>query len=93
MPQLEEVALGEINRILATNITSAIQLTQLALPHLRTAHGNIIYVSAWGAAHGMGGGHAVFASSKGALTALSKSLAIDESPVRIFSSPLPMNIC
>ena len=78
------MASEEISQVIATNVTAAIQLTQLALPHLRKTQGNIIYISAWGAAHGMGGGHSVFTSSKGAITSLSKSLAIDEAPVRTY---------
>ncbi|XP_067325993.1 17-beta-hydroxysteroid dehydrogenase 14-like [Anolis sagrei] len=51
---------------------------QYALPYLRKTKGNIINLSS--IAHIVGGGHELpYTSSKGAIRAMTKSLAIDES--------------
>ena len=50
---------------------------KLALPHLRKTKGNIINMSSWVGAHGQSQA-TTYTATKGAITAFSKGLAIDE---------------
>ncbi len=64
------------------NFISAFQLCQLCLPHLRLTQGSIVNVSSWGVAHGQGRSVA-YSAAKGALTAFTRALAVDEAPAKV----------
>ena len=74
---IDNFSVREFRELLELNLVSVFALSQAALPHLRRTGGNIINISSLVAQ--MGQFHAVtYAATKGAITALTKSLAIDE---------------
>ena len=82
----------DIRRLLDLNLVSIIAACQLALPHLRKTKGNIINLSSL--VGRMGQLHATtYVATKGAVTAFTKALAIDEAAhdVRV-NSVSPGNI-
>ena len=60
------------------NFVSIFAACKEALPHLRKSGGNIINMSSWVGAHGQGEA-VTYVATKGAITAFTKALAIDES--------------
>jgi NAD(P)-dependent dehydrogenase (short-subunit alcohol dehydrogenase family) len=70
-----EVAAWAYN--LAVNVIAPVQLTQLALPHLRERRGRVISVSS-GAAVSAIGGWAAYCSAKAALNQFNAVLAVEE---------------
>src|SRR5205807_10229798 len=82
----------EFRDLLELTLVSVFSACRLALPHLRRAGGNIINVSSLVAQ--IGQSHATtYAATKGAVTAFTKALAVDEaaSGVRV-NSVSPGNI-
>jgi NAD(P)-dependent dehydrogenase (short-subunit alcohol dehydrogenase family) len=74
---IDEFTTEEFRDLLELNLVSVFNACRLALPHLRRARGQIINVSSLVAQ--IGQRHAVtYAATKGAVTALTKALAIDE---------------
>jgi NAD(P)-dependent dehydrogenase (short-subunit alcohol dehydrogenase family) len=68
---------GEFRELLELNVVAPWALCRLALPHLRKTKGSIVNVSSLVAS--MGQLHATtYVATKGALTALTKALAVDE---------------
>eukprot|EP00730_Choanoeca_flexa_P002309 TRINITY_DN10_c0_g1_i1.p1 TRINITY_DN10_c0_g1~~TRINITY_DN10_c0_g1_i1.p1 ORF type:complete len:287 (+),score=68.05 TRINITY_DN10_c0_g1_i1:57-917(+) len=59
------------------NVLSVFTMCRLAMPHLRRTQGNIINVSSMVAEQGQLGA-STYAASKGAVTSMSKALAVDE---------------
>jgi NAD(P)-dependent dehydrogenase (short-subunit alcohol dehydrogenase family) len=89
---IDEFTTEEFRDLLELNLVSVFNACKVALPPLRRARGNIINVSSLVAQ--MGQRHAVtYAATKGAVTALTKALAIDEAAhgVRV-NSVSPGNI-
>uniref|UniRef100_A0A2K5DDY3 Hydroxysteroid 17-beta dehydrogenase 14 n=1 Tax=Aotus nancymaae TaxID=37293 RepID=A0A2K5DDY3_AOTNA len=77
--QPEETSTQEFRQLLELNLLGMYTLTKLALPHLRKSQGNIINISSLVGA--IGQAQAVpYVASKGAVTAMTKALALDESP-------------
>ncbi|XP_074242208.1 L-fucose dehydrogenase isoform X3 [Saimiri boliviensis] len=75
----EETSTQEFRQLLELNLLGTYTLTKLALPHLRKSQGNIINISSLVGA--IGQAQAVpYVASKGAVTAMTKALALDESP-------------
>ncbi|XP_035139947.2 L-fucose dehydrogenase [Callithrix jacchus] len=75
----EETSTEEFRQLLELNVLGMYTLTKLALPHLRKSQGNIINISSLVGA--IGQAQAVpYVASKGAVTAMTKALALDESP-------------
>uniref|UniRef100_A0A2R8M6J9 L-fucose dehydrogenase n=1 Tax=Callithrix jacchus TaxID=9483 RepID=A0A2R8M6J9_CALJA len=75
----EETSTQEFRQLLELNVLGMYTLTKLALPHLRKSQGNIINISSLVGA--IGQAQAVpYVASKGAVTAMTKALALDESP-------------
>ena len=89
---IDDFSAQEFRDLLELNLVSAFTACKLALPHLRETRGNIINMSSLVAQ--IGQLHAVtYAASKGAITAFTKALAIDEAAhgVRV-NSVSPGNI-
>lgn len=89
---IDDFSLEEFRDLLNLNLISVFTACKIALPHLRRARGNIINMSSLVAS--IGQHHATtYAATKGALTAFTKALAIDEAPngVRV-NSISPGNI-
>lgn len=74
---IDEVTVQDFNNILATNLVSYYALSRLALPYIRTSKGNIVNI---GSVIGTTGdeGAATYVATKGAIEAMTKSLAVDE---------------
>jgi len=74
---IDEFSIEEFRSLLELNLVSVFTACKLALPQLRRSKGNIINISSLVAA--MGQLHATtYVATKGAVTALTKALAIDE---------------
>lgn len=89
---IDEFSVEEFRDLLELNLVSIFTACKLALPYLRQSRGNIINMSSLVGT--MGQRHAVtYVATKGAITALTKALAIDEAPrgVRV-NSVSPGNI-
>lgn len=73
---IENIELAEYDRIMNTNVRSVIQLTKLAVPHLKKSKGNVLNVSS---ACGLRVKPNLFAYSisKAAVNQLTKSAALD----------------
>lgn len=68
--------------IMDVNYLGSVYPSQLAIPHLKSTEGSILFISSLAAIRGLPG-FAPYASSKMALTALSESLAIELKPFNI----------
>ena len=89
---IDEFTAQEFRDLLELNLVSVFVACQQALPHLRRTQGNIINMSSLVAS--IGQEHATtYVATKGAITAFTKALAIDEAPhgVRV-NSVSPGNI-
>ncbi|KAL4831317.1 hypothetical protein H8958_010024, partial [Nasalis larvatus] len=75
----EETSAQGFRQLLELNLLGTYTLTKLALPHLRKSQGNVINISSLVGA--IGQAQAVpYVATKGAVTAMTKALALDESP-------------
>lgn len=74
---IDEVTVKDFNDILTTNLVSYYALSRFAMPYLRTSKGNIVNI---GSVIGTTGdeGAATYCATKGAIEAMTKSLAVDE---------------
>ena len=89
---IDEFSIGDFRDLLDLNLVSTFAACKFALPHLRRTQGNIINMSSLVGA--MGQLHATtYVATKGAITAFTKALAIDEAEhgVRV-NSVSPGNI-
>lgn len=89
---IDDFSVKEFRDLLDLNLVSMFAACKFALPHLRRTHGNIINLSSL--IGSMGQLHATtYVATKGAITAFTKGLAIDESEhgVRV-NSVSPGNI-
>uniref|UniRef100_A0A8D0H672 17-beta-hydroxysteroid dehydrogenase 14 n=1 Tax=Sphenodon punctatus TaxID=8508 RepID=A0A8D0H672_SPHPU len=90
--QIDDVGVEDFRRLLDLNVLGYFLTAKFALPHLRKTRGNIINVSSLVSL--IGQKCAVpYGATKGAVTAMTKAMAIDESKygVRV-NSILPGNI-
>jgi NAD(P)-dependent dehydrogenase (short-subunit alcohol dehydrogenase family) len=90
---IDEFSIEDFRDLLNLNLVSVFAACKFALPHLRRVQGNIINMSSLVGA--MGQLHATtYVATKGAITAFTKALAIDEAKhgVRV-NSISPGNIC
>ena len=71
---LDALSEEELDALLDTNIKGTIHLSQVALPHLRRARGNIVNIASDAGLHG-NYFCAAYAATKGAVVALTRSLA------------------
>ncbi|XP_008046716.1 17-beta-hydroxysteroid dehydrogenase 14 [Carlito syrichta] len=75
----EETSAQDFRQLLELNLLGVYTVTKLALPHLRKSRGNVINISSLVGA--IGQSQAVpYVATKGAVTAMTKALALDESP-------------
>jgi NAD(P)-dependent dehydrogenase (short-subunit alcohol dehydrogenase family) len=89
---IDEFSVEEFRDLLNLNIVSIFTASKFALPHLRQSRGNIVNMSSLVAT--LGQHHATtYVATKGAITAFTKALAVDEAPhgVRV-NSVSPGNI-
>ena len=89
---IDDFSVDEFRDLIELNLVSIFNACKLALPYLRQSRGNIINMASLVAA--IGQRHAVtYVATKGAITALTKALAIDEAAngVRV-NSVSPGNI-
>jgi NAD(P)-dependent dehydrogenase (short-subunit alcohol dehydrogenase family) len=76
---IDEFTVEEFRDLLELNLVSVFNACKAALPHLRRTRGNVINVSSLVAR--MGQHHATtYVATKGAVTAFTKALAVDEAP-------------
>lgn len=76
---VEELALAEWNRVLATNLTGAFLCSKYAAPHLRAQRGAIVNIASTRALQSEGNTEA-YSASKGGIVALSHALAMSLAP-------------
>jgi len=74
---IDDFSPDEFRSLLELNVISAFNLCKLSLPYLRRVHGNIINISSWVSHIGQVGA-TTYVSTKGAISAFTKALAIDE---------------
>jgi NAD(P)-dependent dehydrogenase (short-subunit alcohol dehydrogenase family) len=89
---IDDFSIEEFRDLLNLNLVSLFTTSKFALPHLRQTQGNIINMSSL--VGSIGQQHAAtYVATKGAITAFTKALAIDEAPhgVRV-NSVSPGNI-
>ena len=89
---IDDFAVEEFRELLNLNLVSIFTACKFALPHLRQTRGNIINMSSLVAT--IGQHHATtYVATKGAITAFTKALAVDEAPngVRV-NSVSPGNV-
>ena len=74
-----DMSLDDYRKIMATNVDGAIYCMRAAMPHLLQSRGNVVNVSS---VSGLGGdsGLAFYNASKGALTNLTRALALEFGP-------------
>jgi len=71
---------GEVcSRVIATNLSGAVNLTRLAMNHVIEAQGNIVFISSIAGLFGLPGA-SVYCASKKALTGLCESLRLELIP-------------
>jgi NAD(P)-dependent dehydrogenase (short-subunit alcohol dehydrogenase family) len=89
---IDDFSVEEFRSLLELNLVSAFTACKLALPHLRRARGNVINMSSLVAQIGQHRA-TTYVATKGALTAFTKALALDEAArgVRV-NSVSPGNI-
>lgn len=73
-----EIPIEDWRRVFAVNVEGLVQMSQATIPHLLETRGNIVNASSSSALKGLPFGVA-YSSSKGAISALTRSLAIEYS--------------
>jgi NAD(P)-dependent dehydrogenase (short-subunit alcohol dehydrogenase family) len=76
MDNFHEIPLDAWNRVLTVNLTGTMLVCQAAIPHLLETGGNIVNASSTSALAGLAWG-AAYSASKGAVLALTRTLAIE----------------
>ena len=85
-------SVDEMQDLFQLNFISIFAACKCALPHLRKTGGNIINMSSWVGANGQAQAP-TYAATKGAITAFSKALAIDEASCSVEGrAPVRVNI-
>ena len=83
LPRLAEASMDDLRDVLETNVVAPLALTQLALPLLRESHGIVINVTSDAAPEAYPG-WGVYGSSKSALEAIGRVLAVEEPDVTVW---------
>ncbi|XP_031632763.1 uncharacterized protein LOC116346709 [Contarinia nasturtii] len=78
----ENIDMADFDLIMSTNVRSIVELTKLAIPHLKKTKGNILNVSSACAERSMSNYYA-YSMSKAAVNMLSKSAARDLGPIGV----------
>jgi NAD(P)-dependent dehydrogenase (short-subunit alcohol dehydrogenase family) len=74
---IDDISIGDFEDVLRTNLVGVFAGCKYALPHLRRTRGSIINMSSILGAAGQEGS-SIYSATKGAIIALTKSLAVDE---------------
>lgn len=89
---IDEFSVEDFRSLLDLNVVSYFAACKFALPHLRRVKGNIINMSSLVASIGQVGS-TTYVATKGAITALTKALAVDEAAYEVrVNSVSPGNI-
>ncbi len=74
--RIEDMSIGDWNRVLSINLTAPFLMIRAALPHLRKTRGSIVNI---GSIEGLGAnpGHAAYCASKAGLHGLTRAVAVD----------------
>ena len=83
LPRLADASLDVLRDVFEANVVAPLALIQLALPQLRRSHGIIINITSDAAPEAYPG-WGVYGSSKSALEALSRVLAVEEPEVTVW---------
>ncbi len=83
LPRLAEASMDALREVLETNVVAPLALTQLALPLLRESHGIVINITSDAAPEAYPG-WGVYGSSKSALEAIGRVLAVEEPDVTVW---------
>ena len=90
--KIDNFSVDEMQDLFQLNFISIFAACKCALPHLRQTGGNIINMSSWVGASGQAQAP-TYAATKGAITAFSKALAIDEASCSVEGrAPVRVNI-
>ncbi|MEO6908053.1 MAG: SDR family oxidoreductase, partial [Abditibacteriaceae bacterium] len=73
---VQNTSLDEFEKLIAVNLRGAFLLCKYAYPHLQQSHGCILNVSSMAGVCGEKE-HAIYAATKGAINALTQSMAVD----------------
>ena len=73
---LDQTQDSERDRLIAVNIVGTMMCCKEAFPHLKQSEGSIVNVSSMAGVHGEKA-HTVYAATKGAINALTQSMALD----------------
>jgi 3-oxoacyl-[acyl-carrier protein] reductase len=83
---IEEMSDGEWNTMVGVNLTGTVNMIRAAVPHMKTAgSGRIVNVSSTAGQRGEAL-HSHYAATKGAIIALTKSLAVELAPSGILTN-------
>jgi NAD(P)-dependent dehydrogenase (short-subunit alcohol dehydrogenase family) len=83
LPRLSDASLDALREVLETNVIAPLALIQLALPLLRESHGIVINITSDAAPEAYPG-WGVYGSSKSALEAIGRVLAVEEPDVTVW---------
>lgn len=75
--EIDDVSADDFRKLVDLNVVSCFLVAKYALPYLRKTQGNIIQTSSMVGHHGQANAVA-YCSTKGAITAMTKAMAIDE---------------
>jgi NAD(P)-dependent dehydrogenase (short-subunit alcohol dehydrogenase family) len=73
---VEQTSLEEFENLIAVNLRGSFLLSKYSYPHLKQSRGCILNVSSMAGVHGEKH-HAIYAATKGAINALTQSMAVD----------------
>jgi meso-butanediol dehydrogenase/(S,S)-butanediol dehydrogenase/diacetyl reductase len=73
---LEDIDGDTVTSLVATNVTGALHLAQASIPHLKASRGTLLFTTSVSALRG-DWGQSLYNATKGALTPLMQSLALD----------------
>jgi len=76
---VHETTLEDFEALVAVNLRGVFLCCKYAYPHLARSRGNILNISSMAGVHGEKD-HAIYAATKGAINALTQSMAIDYGP-------------
>ncbi|NBD24267.1 SDR family NAD(P)-dependent oxidoreductase [Paenibacillus glycinis] len=77
--RLEDIEENAFDRLMSVNVKGVFLAIKHAIPHLRATKGRIVNMSSLGGLTGQAN-NTVYAASKGAIVAMTKSLALDYAP-------------
>lgn len=73
---IEDSDLSVVRKIFEVNLLGPVYLTKYALPHIKTSHGSVLFISSLAGINGMPG-YAAYSGSKMGLTSIAESLRME----------------